>query len=99
MNYLYDHVHKVHQQNMPHSCDLCHEKFSDKSSLVKHALTSCPGKPLNSTENAEMVMSTKVIRLSGAGIISITILMNCPWLYRTILTINFTSTFHDLTFY
>ena len=69
MNYLYDHVHKVHQQNMPHSCDLCHEKFADKSSLVKHALTSCPGKPLNSTENAEMAMSTKVIRLSGEGII------------------------------
>lgn len=69
MNYLYDHVHKVHQQNMPHSCDLCQEKFSDKSSLVKHALTSCPGKPLNSTENAEMAMSTKVIRLSGEGII------------------------------
>lgn len=69
MNYLYDHVHKCHQQNMPHSCDLCHEKFADKSSLVKHALTSCPGKPLNSTENAEMVMSTKVIRLSGDEII------------------------------
>ena len=69
MDYLYDHVHKVHQQNLPHSCDLCHDKFADKSSLVKHALTSCPGKPLNSTENAEMAMSTKVIRLSGDGII------------------------------
>ena len=69
MNYLYDHVHKVHQQNMPHSCDLCHEKFADKSSLVKHALTSCPGKPLNSTENAETAMSSKVIRLSGDVII------------------------------
>ena len=69
MDYLYDHVHKVHQQNLPHSCDLCHDKFADKSSLVKHALTSCPGKPLNSTENAEMAMSTKVIRLSGDGIL------------------------------
>jgi hypothetical protein len=64
MNYLYDHVHKCHQQNtMSHSCDLCHEKFADKSSLVKHALTSCPGKPLNSTENAKKVMSAKIIRL------------------------------------
>ena len=70
MNYLYDHVHKCHQPNTKsHSCDLCHEKFADKSSLVKHALTSCPGKPLHSIENAEMVMSSKVIRLSGDGII------------------------------
>ena len=72
MNYLYDHVHKCHQPNTKdHSCDLCHEKFADKSSLVKHALTSCPGKPLHSIKNAEMVMTSKVIRLSGDGILFI----------------------------
>ena len=70
MNFLYDHVHKCHQSNTKsHSCDLCHEKFADKSSLVKHALTSCPGKPLHSIENAEIAMSSKVIRLSGDVII------------------------------
>ena len=64
---LYQHVQTVHEkqftngygQKKSHACDLCFERFAEKSSLVKHHLTSCPGKPLKPRE--EILLENQVM--------------------------------------
>ena len=64
---LFQHVQTVHEKHFTngygqkkfHSCDLCFERFAEKSSLVKHHLTSCPGKPIKQKE--ETFLENQVI--------------------------------------